>query len=57
LDLELVTIHDRPEGSKLGKYNYIIEVEADGGITDAQINAVSNIDKIRFLGSFDTVLK
>ena len=57
LDIELVTIHDRPEGNKPGKYNYIIEVEADGGITDAQINAISSIDKIRFFGSFDKVLK
>lgn len=57
LDLELVTIHDRPEGSKLGKYNYIIEVESGDGITDGQINALSSIDMIRFLGSFDTVIK
>ena len=55
--LELVTIHDRPEGSQLGKYNYIIEVEASGGITDDQIKKVSRNDNIRFLGSFTTVSK
>ena len=55
--LELVTIHDRPEGSRLGKYNYIIEVEASGGIPDDQIKTISGIDDIRFLGSFSTVSK
>ena len=55
--LELVTIHDRPEGSQLGKYNYIIEVEAADGITDDQINKVSGIDAVKFLGSFGTMSK
>lgn len=57
LNLELVTIHDRPEGSRLGKYNYLIEVEAADGVTDNQIKAVSNTDNVRFLGSFNTVIK
>ena len=30
--LELVTIHDRPEGSALGTYYYILEVECKEGI-------------------------
>ncbi|MBR1628970.1 MAG: hypothetical protein IJ679_06870 [Lachnospiraceae bacterium] len=55
--VELVTIHDRPEGSKLGKYNYIIEVEAIDGIMEDQINEISAVNDIRFLGSFDTVEK
>lgn len=55
--VELVTIHDRPEGSKLGKYNYIIEVVADGGITETQINKVCGNENVRFLGSFDSVAK
>lgn len=55
--LELVTLHDRPEGSQLGKYNYILEVEAAGGITEKQINAVSGLKDVRFLGSFDSVSK
>lgn len=55
--LELVTIHDRPEGSLLGKYNYIIEVEASDGITDKQIDSLSSNDNIKFLGSFNAVSK
>jgi hypothetical protein len=30
--VELVTIHDRPEGSQLGTYNYIIEIENETGL-------------------------
>ena len=55
--LEFVTIHDRPEGSKLGKYNYIIEVNTPGGISEKQIGGVCVNGNIRFLGSFDTVSK
>ena len=55
--LELVTIHDRPEGSKLGKYNYIIEVEVPDGITDQQISKVCENVSIRFCGSFNAVTK
>ncbi|MBO6301531.1 MAG: hypothetical protein J6N15_03750 [Ruminiclostridium sp.] len=52
---ELVTIHDRPEGSKLGMYNYIIETT--GSITDKQIETICGIDDVRFLGSFNSVSK
>ncbi len=55
--LELVAIHDRPEGSMLGKYNYIIEVEAAGGITEKQINKVCENKNVRFYGSFNAVSK
>lgn len=56
-ELELVTMHDRPEGSALGKYNYIIEVENLDGISDDQINRISALDGIRWFGSFNTVEK
>lgn len=55
--LELVTIHDRPEGSQLGKYNYIIEVISPSSITDDQIDIIGTIPNIRFFGSFNTVTK
>ena len=55
--LELVTIHDRPEGSKLGKYNYIIEVEVPGGITDKHTESICKNNNIRFCGSFNAVSK
>lgn len=53
----MVTIHDRPEGSKLGRYNYIIETEKPGGVTKEEIEEVSGQEGIRFLGSFNAVEK
>ncbi len=53
--LELVTIHDRPEDSKLGKYNYIIEVETSGGITDEKISKVCKTTEVRSCDSFNAV--
>ncbi len=55
--LELVTIHDRPEGSSLGTYHYIIEVENPSGITKKQLETIEKIDEIRYLGIFDVMEK
>ena len=55
--LELVTIHDRPEGSKLGKYSYISDAEVSGGITDKQIGKICENTSIRFCGSLNAVSK
>lgn len=57
LGLEMVTIHDRPEGSALGIYHYVIEVENDTGVTQAQINTVLTMDGVRFAGCFDALEK
>lgn len=51
--LELVSLHDRPEGSQLGNYHYVIEVEAEAGISEEQIETVSTIEGVRFAGCFD----
>ena len=55
--LELTAIHARPEGSYLGSYNYIIEVEDPDGITEGQISCADGIEGVRFLGSFDVTRK
>ncbi len=55
--LELVTLHDRPEGSALGSYHYVIEVENQAGITQAQLDAVRAMDQVRFAGCFDAMEK
>ena len=55
--LELVAIHDRPEGSRLGVYHYIIEVEDGNGIKKNQLDKVGQIAEVRFLGSFDVMEK
>ena len=55
--LDVVSLHDRPEGSSLGSYHFVIEVEDTDGITEDQIRAVSAYDSVRFAGCFDTVEK
>lgn len=55
--LELVLLHDRPEGSKLGMYYYVIEVEKEEGISSEQIDTIEKIEEVRYAGTFDTVNK
>ncbi|MBQ1532951.1 MAG: hypothetical protein IIZ57_12460 [Solobacterium sp.] len=55
--LELVTIHDRPEGSQLGSYHYIIEVENPDGISAEQLEKIKAVSEIRYLGSFNSAEK
>lgn len=55
--LEVVSLHDRPEGSSLGRYHYVIEVEDKEGITAEQIEAVCSSDDVRFAGRFDSAEK
>ena len=55
--LELVCLHDRPEGSRLGSYHYVIEVMNEGGITEAQLDAARALEGVRFVGCFDAVEK
>ena len=55
--LELVGVHDRPEGSALGTYNYIIEVEDLNGIKSTQIDEVCTMEEVRYLGSFNMMEK
>ena len=55
--LEFVTIHDRPAGTKLGAYNYIIEVENKSSITKQQTDKVSGMENVRFAGCFDVIEK
>ena len=55
--LELVAIHDRPEGSRLGVYHYVIEAECENGITDRQLKTIEKIPEARCLGRFDAMEK
>ena len=55
--LEPVSLHDRPEGSSLGKYHYVIEAECETGITNTQVQVVSALEGMRFAGCFNTAEK
>ena len=52
-----MTIHDRPEGSKLGAYRYIIEVESSDGVTEEDLEEIEKIPEVRCLGTFNAVEK
>jgi len=55
--LEMVSIHDRPEGSSLGSYHYVIEAKDEGGISGDQVEAICSVDGTRFAGCFNAVEK
>lgn len=55
--LEPVALHDRPEGSMLGRYHYVIEVESAAAIEAIQIDMVSAVEGVRFAGRFETAEK
>ena len=63
--LEFTTLHDRPEGSRLGAYNYIFEVVDEDGITPDQIETVTGEvteqilaeENFRLLGCFPIIEK
>ena len=55
--LELVSLHDRPEGSALGRYHYVIEAEDEAGVTVAQTDAICALEGVRLAGRFNAVEK
>ncbi len=55
--LEMTALHERPEGSFLGSYNYIIETENQNGISEEQINDTLSHAEVKFLGCFDVTEK
>ena len=55
--IELVAIHDRPEGSQLGIYNYIIEVTDEAGISEELLAKLDALPEMRCLGSFQVISK
>ena len=55
--LEIVSLHDRPEGSRLGMYHYVIEMESEAGISDAQVESLSALEGVRFAGRFNAAEK
>ena len=49
---ETVTLHDRPDGTKLGSYNYLLETEAEN-ISNDMIEKITAHSGVRFAGCFD----
>ena len=55
--LEMVALHDRPEGSALGRYHFVIEMKDPDSITGAQLDAARTLEDVRFAGCFNAVEK
>ena len=52
---ELVCVHDRPEGSALGTYRYVIELTRKDGFTDTEIKRLEDTGQLAFLGKYSCV--
>ena len=52
---ELVCVHDRPEGSALGTYRYVIELERADGFSDGEIARLEGIDVLEYLGRYSRI--
>ena len=52
---KLTCVHDRPEGSALGRYRYVIELEREGGFTDEEVARLEGVGELEFLGRFARV--
>lgn len=50
--LEMVCLHDRPEGSRLGSYHFVLETEDEDGISREQVETVLSFGNVRFAGCF-----
>ncbi len=48
----MVALHDRPDGTKLGSYNNVIETESDN-INSDMIDKITAHSGVRFAGCFD----
>ena len=55
--LDLISLHDRPEGSSLGRYHFVVEVEGETGISDSLVETLSGMEGVRFAGRFNAVEK
>lgn len=52
---KLVCVHDRPEGSALGTYSYVIELERENGFSDEEISRLEGIDALEYLGRYSRI--
>lgn len=52
---QLVCVHDRPEGSALGTYRYVIELSRATGFTDDEVVRLANEAGLDYLGRYACV--
>ena len=51
----LVCVHDRPEGSALGTYRFVIELKRDAGFANSEIDRLKKLDGLTYLGAYRSV--
>ncbi|MBQ9059075.1 MAG: hypothetical protein IJ125_07825, partial [Atopobiaceae bacterium] len=52
----LVCVHDRPDGSALGVYRYVIELEHEGGFSEEEIDRLKDSEHLDYLGRYNRVV-
>ena len=52
---ELTCVHDRPDGTALGSYRYVIELERGGGFAQGELERLEGIGQLEYLGSYARV--
>ena len=52
---ELVCVHDRPDGSALGTYRYVMELRHEGGFADGELERIKGIGQVTYLGAYRSV--
>lgn len=54
---QLVCVHDRPEGSALGTYRFVIELTNQNGFTNEELARLEGIGQLSYLGRYSRVEK
>ena len=52
---ELTCVHDRPDGTALGSYRYVMELEREGGFPADELSRLAGIEGVELLGSYARV--
>lgn len=52
---KLVCVHDRPDGSALGSYRYVIELEQADGFSADELARLKKVEVLNYLGSYARV--
>lgn len=52
---ELVAANNRPEGSALGSYRYVIELSREDGFSSEEVERIQGIDSVALLGAFRSI--
>ena len=52
---ELVCVHDRPEGSALGTYHYVIELQRKSGFKSKEVERIKGLPQVDYLGAYSSI--